>query len=278
MSQVGGMPIHSYKIAIAGLTLGLDCDSAVLRQQFSQRYAAFASQQPAVLSAQIEWQDALSNGALPLSYDFAFEHGRLVFALPDYQGEIDLASHHVVLHLRASQPFVGVEYFIRTIYALWLFEMGGLLLHSAGLVRDGAAYLFFGHSGSGKTTVSRLSPTATVLNDDLIALWPTATGWVAHSTPFWNPTQVKPVSNAAPLAGLFRLVQDQRVWLEDVTPALAVAELAASAPIVSADAQRSAMLVARCTQLLRQVSLKRLHFRKDDSFWDVVLGKPGPAA
>jgi hypothetical protein len=147
-------------------------------------------------------------------------------------------------------------------------------VHSAGLVRDDLAYLFFGHSGSGKTTVSLLSPDAIVLSDDLVALRPVEGNWMAYATPFWNPTQARPNPYAAPLAGLFRLVQDQRVWLEDISLALSVAELAASTPVVSADRLRSSLLMMRCAQLVRQVRVKRLHFRKDATFWQAVLGLP----
>ena len=68
--------------------------------------------------------------------------------------------------------FEEVEYFLRVIYALLVFQAGGLLFHAAGIVRDGQCYLFFGHSGSGKTTVARLSSTDLVLNDDLVVLIP----------------------------------------------------------------------------------------------------------
>jgi hypothetical protein len=271
------MPIYSCQMAIAGLTLSLDCSDSLLCQQLANRYEAFSTQQPAALSVQIAWHDAPPGEILPPSYDFYFDNGRLVFALTDFSGEIDLASRSLRLDLRTSQPVQGVEYFLRAAYALWLFEVGGLLVHGAGLVQQELAYLFFGHSGSGKTTVSRLSTDAIVLNDDLVALFPTAQGWMAHATPFWNPTQVRPVFSSAPLAGLFRLVQDQQVWLEDVSQAVAAAELAASAPVVSADVSRGALLVMRCMQLIQQVEVKRLHFRKDATFWQVVLDRPLPS-
>ena len=60
--------------------------------------------------------------------------------------------------------------FLRVTYALLLIRHGGFLFHSAGMIRNGCGYLFYGHSGSGKTTVSRLSQNhVTLLSDDLVA-------------------------------------------------------------------------------------------------------------
>ena len=62
--------------------------------------------------------------------------------------------------------------FLRVFVAYRLTAMGGMLLHSAGVVSDGRAYLFPGRSGDGKSTFSRLSlgHGKTVLSDDLNAL------------------------------------------------------------------------------------------------------------
>ncbi|MFZ6030356.1 MAG: hypothetical protein ACOYYS_21820 [Chloroflexota bacterium] len=263
------------RLAIAHIHLEVCCASTVLADRLRQRYAAFAGAAEPGLRVRVIWQHTLQlDDALPPvppSDAFVFEKGKLSFDTPGYRGEVDLAASDAWLSLNARSPLEGVEYFLRAIYALLLFEAGGVLLHGAGLVRDRRAYVFFGHSGSGKTTASRLSRGVVVLNDDLVALLPDSGGWVVHATPFWNPTQVVPVRCAAPLAGLYRLVQDRCVWLEQISPGQAVAELAANIPVVSADASRSDRLVMRCAQLVRQIGVKRLHFLKDDSFWQAIL-------
>jgi len=66
-----------------------------------------------------------------------------------------------------SPDDVSINSFLRILYSLALVETRGLVVHAASLVRDGRAYLFSGRSGSGKTTVARLSTDATLLSDEL---------------------------------------------------------------------------------------------------------------
>ena len=69
--------------------------------------------------------------------------------------------------------FLGAfENFFRVLVAYRMLELGGVLLHSAGIVDRGRASIFCGVSGAGKSTLSRkaLSEGKTVLSDDLNAL------------------------------------------------------------------------------------------------------------
>src|SRR5262249_12282362 len=70
-------------------------------------------------------------------------------------------------------PGIG-ENFLRVLVAYRLLELGGAVLHSAGVADGDGAFLFLGPSGAGKTTLSRQSEAQgrTVLSDDLNALLP----------------------------------------------------------------------------------------------------------
>jgi len=164
-----------------------------------------------------------------------------------------------------------VDYFLRVVCAVQVFQAGGFLFHAAGILRDGRAYVFFGPSGIGKTTISQISGEGTVLNDDLILLLPDEEHWYVHSTPYSNATQIAPLAGQfAPLGGMYRLVQDQEVFLENSTPGHTLAEIIANIPVISTDPARSTELITRCQKLLASTPVFRLHFRKDNSFWQVV--------
>jgi hypothetical protein len=153
-----------------------------------------------------------------------------------------------------------------------VFKRGGILLHCAGVVRNQRAFLFFGHSGSGKTTVARLSPNDIVLNDDLVTLLPSETGWLAHGTPFTNPTQNPPSNQSAPAAALLRLVQSKTVRLESLSRANAVAELLSNIPVLPQNPAQLSQIIARLESLLDSLPAWYLHFLPDDSFWNTVDG------
>ena len=269
----------SCTLTIADLPLTISADAALIAALL-KRYAAFLQpDQPAASDQRVAFNARIERvGYTPRATDdrpLVFHASSAHFTAPDYSGDIDLAQQRAVLTLNSAAPVEDADYFIRTIYALRLFEAGGLLFHAAGLVRHERGYLFFGHSGSGKTTVSRLSPEASVLNDDLIALLPDAGQWHMHATPFSNPTQVAlqhaPTSpRSAIVSGAYRLIQDQRVYVEELLPALAVAEIVASSPIVCADPARTLDLIMRARQLHAAVPIRHLHFLPDDSFWKVV--------
>ncbi len=265
-------PATSLTLGLAGLTLTVQSDAALIAA-LVKRYAAFLQPDEAVtFSVHIK---RVGQASRPIDdRPLTFRAGGAHFTAPDYSGDIDLVQQRGTLAVNTATPVEDVDYFIRTIYALRLFEAGGLLFHAAGLVRRDRGYLFFGHSGSGKTTVSRLSPEAIVLNDDLVALTPEARSGNGPCTP--RPFPIPPQHGvaigpgSAIVHGAYRLIQDRRVYVEDLPPALAVAEIVASCPIVCADPARTVDLLTRAGQLHAVVPIRHLHFLPDNSFWNVV--------
>lgn len=262
-------------VAIAGIGVTLYCNEQVLLTALQTRYQAFRSE-TATFSLYIERSASLLPPGI-LDADIRYHNGLVLLQSTGYSGSIDLAALTATLQLGASGAFEEVEYFLRVIYALLVFQAGGLLFHAAGIVRDGQCYLFFGHSGSGKTTVARLSSTDLVLNDDLVVLFPTDFQWIAYATPFYNPTQVEPTGpHAAPIKALLRLVQDTTVYLEPIGTGRAVAELVASAPIIPLVPELNRHLITRSLALLNSTQAYRLHFLPDASFWPMVLDDHRP--
>jgi hypothetical protein len=260
------------ELAIAGLGARLICNDPALATALRGRYAAFPLHDSVLVSATITVAGA--ERAAPL-HDPAldFDGDSVRFSTPTYTGWIDAAGGRAELTLSSAYALEDVEYFVRVIYALLAFRAGGLLFHAAGIVRDGRGYLFCGASGSGKTTVARLSPADQVLNDDLVILLPEHEHWIVHATPFWNPSQVRPDGNLhAPVAALLRLVQAPTVALEPMGVGQALAEAIANVPVLPANPAFGLALLLRGQQLLRTIPAYRLHFLPDPSFWLLVTG------
>lgn len=197
------------------------------------------------------------------------EGDRLLFSAPGFQA--DLADDGGArLELSAVIPVLEVDFFLRLVAGILALRRDGILMHTAAVVRDGWAYLFFGHSGSGKTTASRLSAPRQVLNDDLVLLLPEDGGWAAYGTPFTNPTQVPPTPGRALLDGLYRLVQDPRVYIRPISRAVLLAELLSCVPILAIMPQETQHVVRIESDVIQKVRGGYLHFRKDPDFWDVI--------
>ena len=268
-----------FTVEIAGLRVSVSCQPTTLNGQLRDRYHKFLPRAEAQLDAQMDAQVQLSGRLRPhplLERGTVFEGDSVHFTAPGFQGEVDPKRGKATLRLSSAAPIEEIDYLLRVIYAVLAFKAGGLLFHAAGIVRDGRTFLFFGPSGSGKTTVSRLSTNYLTLNDDLLILIPGRDGWQAHGTPFWNPTQAPPSNQHAPLGALIRLVQDKDVHLKKMSKGQALAELVGSVPVIPLSSQQLPVLLKRLENLANSIPTYHLHFRLDDSFWEVVQTVPSP--
>ena len=262
---------NKFSLSIGGIGAFVECEHKDLCTRIKKHYQDFLVVDPAQFNLVIEVEGEMEEVVEEVAVQFDQDHTFL--SSPGYQGEVNLIKKSGRLTLNRKHLLEGVDYFIRVVFSLLTFDQGGLMIHAAGIARHGRAYLFLGHSGSGKTTVSRLSKDCQILNDDLVILTPIETGWRVYGTPFSNPTQVKPSPHNAPLEGLYFLVKDKKVFLEPARGGIALAELISNIPVLPANPYLNLLLIERCTQILTDVEAFKLHFLKDESFWNVVEKK-----
>lgn len=270
-----GLKYAKMSVNVAGINVVVTSTNSGLLAALQTRYQDYLDEGEVKLKVIINLKGRHRESSL-LDTGTTFKDKRCVFTAPGYEGYIDIDEKYGELNLSSRRPVDEVDYYLRVAYALLAFEVGGLMFHTAGIVRKGEAHLFFGHSGSGKTTVSRVSKNDIVLNDDLLILLPQSSGnqenrnWIASSTPFWNPSQVQPTHRSAPVAGIYRLVQNHDVYLEPMGSGQALAEMISNIPVIPDDPARGIELLKRGTSILRDVPAYRLHFLPDDSFWGVI--------
>src|SRR5205823_10646703 len=122
----------------------------------------------------------------------------------DFGGSLDLARRAVDVTVTEAHELT-LDSLLRVVLSLVLPRQGGLLVHAAGLARDGRGYLFPGVSGAGKTTVARLSPDATLLSDELSIVTACTESPYLHGTPFWGELARAGENRAVSLAGIYFL-------------------------------------------------------------------------
>ena len=87
-------------------------------------------------------------------------------------------------------------------------QLGGVLVHSAGCVTNGEAWLIPGPSGTGKSTAAREAGFSSILSDERVGLMPSSEGWRVWGTPFWSEGRTLPMEpGSKPLGGLIKLVK-----------------------------------------------------------------------
>lgn len=180
----------------------------------------------------------------------------------------------------ASSRFAGVvENFLRVAVAYRLLELGGALLHSAGIVDGDGARVFFGKSGAGKTTLAAGSAAAgkLVLSDELSALWRRPdTGEVrVERLPFAGDFGGAPAPRASYAAlGLYRISHAEHTELVELGPAEALGSLVAACPFVNGDPHRNEQLIDTLVELSSAVAVQGLDVSLRQSVWDAI-GWPG---
>ena len=172
---------------------------------------------------------------------------------------------------RQDEELLGlsVENFYRLMCSLMAVRNGGFLFHAAGIVKEDKAYVFFGPSGSGKSTAAGFSKGAGILSDDMIILRKTRKGFSASGTPFKGTPTTGNINATFPVAGMFRLVKAGEVSVEKLHRALGMSEVICSIPLLEENPDKERIL-SLVEEMVRQVPVARLHFRKDGSFWKAV--------
>jgi hypothetical protein len=263
------------QIADIPVTLELDECTPIARTRIIEHYDAFTVPlQSNALTIHIQSEPGdpfVPLNISPIFYIRTTRHnGRIDFESYFERGWIDRTENRGTLVLR---PLGETENFLRVLYAWLCVEQSALLIHAAGIIRNNRGYVFFGPSGNGKTTISRLSMEDTVLSDDLVIVKKQNAAWRVFGVPFRGDFPEAPRTNAtAELAGIFALAKDDQHYLVPLSPVEAVARLAACVPFVMAQPNVAHRVIEICSDLVRCVPAQTLHFARDNEFWKVIDG------
>ncbi len=149
------------------------------------------------------------------------------------------------------------------------------LIHSSGVIHDGAGFLFVGASGSGKSTVARLSLGKCVLNDevDLVSF---RNGQVyLHGTPFNGYFKEKSEGNA-PLKAILFLKQGDRHGLCKISRGVATSIIFREiVPPIGLEEELSRETRLTMLELAERLSscvpLRWLEFKPEQGFWKEII-------
>ncbi len=200
------------------------------------------------------------------------------FALPEGEAWIEAGEARIVLAcaLGLREYWTAVN-LLRACLAWRMADRGGALVHSAGLVVDGRAFLLVGAPGSGKSSFAALGERAgaRVLSDDLVLLDRADGAFEALGAPFRSTHVARYGPGRWPLAAvLFPRRGSPAAWVP-CRALTARARILANLPFVSdaaLGAERSAALVDR---LASDVPCLELTFGLDPTFVE-LLRRPPP--
>jgi len=173
--------------------------------------------------------------------------------------------------IRQSANPYSIDSVLRIVHTLILAREGGFLLHSAGAIRNGRAFLFSGVSGAGKTTISRLAPgDVTLLTDEVAYIRRDDHGYRACGTPFAGELARVGKNCSAPIESLFFLTQGPVNKIDSVAKPEAIRCLLRNILFFADDADLVQCLFQSACDFVEHVSVHRLTFMPDRRIWEMI--------
>ena len=232
------------------------------------------------LEGEPDWQVTLAHDADLTSAEQPWiEHTGSItrFRVESYAGWIDIERREIFV--RTSSLALAPAAIERTIaYACMQMlprERNSVLLHAAGILWQGRGLVVSGHSGAGKTTVSRLLlGYGELLNDEMVIVDLSGERTMLLSTPFLGrktpPELARRINRAVPVDALLLLAHSPGFELIRLSPSEAVMELLRT-DITAVERMTSAEIwMAVVEQLVRSVPVYQLHFRPTTELWDFL--------
>ena len=269
MSCLAAVPVHSVVIEIGGVAVRLLTDEIAFLDLVQKRYDGFlSSRQGAEVDLTV---DLVPPGIVSNQEDVRVvrEPSRWLAERGDFRLLWDPQSR--TAQLRQSANPYSLDTVLRILHTLFLARQGGFLLHAASAIRDHRAFLFFGRSGAGKTTIARLAPSdAALLTDEISYVRRQQSGYFAHGTPFTGELGKSGENISAPIAGLYYLVQAPRNNRTLMNPTEAVRALLESVLFFAEDPELVNLVFQSACDVVTRVPVYSLEFKRDQSVWDIL--------
>jgi len=270
-AQCGGLAVSrgALGLAIAGFGVDFKSDSAGIITILRRRCAPFLSKQGGGLELFVSEGP---NRREPFRPYVESEAGRLKLRRGDFNAEIFSGAGRGKAAAAPNEQCLDA--FLRSLISWNLLDTGGLMLHSAGLVLGGKAYVFPGKSGAGKSTLARLAlgAGAEVISDEINLLRPGPRGWRAYGSPFWGEMRAGGRQANWPLGGVFFLKKAAAPAFLPCSGGDAVRTVLRCLVNFSRSAEVSAKALLAAGRLLAAVPARRLGFSKDNADFLEFIG------
>ncbi|OPH56697.1 hypothetical protein BC351_27535 [Paenibacillus ferrarius] len=146
----------------------------------------------------------------------------------------------------------------------------GLLIHSSCVMEKGAAYLFAGHSGAGKSTAAKLSYPRELLSDEATIVKISSEQITVYNSPFRSELNRTGLEQAGPLAGIYLLKQSLHNHVVRLSRSNGFLELMDKVFYWSPSPTGNVSILQLLQQMVKHVAVSELHFQKNDTFWELI--------
>jgi len=259
--------VKTLNLEIAGIGLSFSLSDA-LYPLLKTRYAAFSpSQSPrrkivvAISKKSSSHQDATPN--LVCKNEWA------TISRGDFFCRFNLKKGRGSLKVKAN--VYSFDSFLRVFYSFLLVRRKGFLIHAAGIVAKDKGFLFPGVSGTGKSTISRLSKQKKVLTDELCAVVQKNGRYFLCGTPFWGELKGLGVNLRKPLEKILFPVKAKRIATSPISDWAACLEILKCILFFEKSATMSDRILREVGKMVQAVQSEKLFFTRGGRFWETLF-------
>lgn len=268
MGNIAGAAPSAVVVSIGGLSIRVLSDDQSFLGAVKDRYRGFISSGyhgEADLMVSIRPPEVASRSGLRVTWNSSvWSAEREDFTL-DWNSKTQSGS------ILQENNAYSLDAALRILHTLLLAERGGFLLHAASAIRKGKAFLFFGPSGAGKTTIARAAPPdAKLLTDEVSYVRQCEREYFAYGTPFTGDLEKSGENVCAPIAALFHLVKAPTNRLIPMKAADALQSVLESVLFFAEDPHLVKLVFQSACDLAGQVPVYRLEFAPGQSVWDLI--------
>lgn len=156
-----------------------------------------------------------------------------------------------------------IENFLRVYSSIILPNYDSILFHSSAVLTKKGAFVFFGNSGAGKSTIANIfrSENFKVLSDDLNILI-LKNGLQIASSPFLSEIDCAE-EGTFPVKKIFYLKKDKENFIEKISPIQQKAYFFASIPVLNYIKFYHNEIFLKISEIINYNEVEVLHFKKD---------------
>jgi hypothetical protein len=262
----------SVTITIADTTTRFTLASGPLVEVLLDRYEAFISDEEPLYRFQVTAMEAPDNEGRETTLGeqprLTIEGDNLSMERSDFKSAFNISENRGTLDVHES--VYSFDAFYRVFYTWLMLRRGGFMLHASSVVHKGKGYIFTGSSGSGKSTISGLSPENTLLSDELTAVLRKDGEYIVHGNPFWGDFQKGTAREQAPVAHLFFLRKARENRIDQIPMGEKLKKVLQNVLFFGHGIELTNQLLTVFTDFMTQIPSAELHFMPDESVWRCI--------
>lgn len=267
MSEILDVDLSGVRLRIAGLASGP-------ARRISEEWADYvvAPEGDPFLRIDVAHDDERAGAGefRPKAMRSSLARERALFEMPEGRAVVGREGAAAIRLKRdlGEREFFTLVNLLRACLAWRLPGRGGMLLHAAGLIVEGRAFLLAGPEDSGKSTWAGAGEQggARVLSDDLVLIDDAGERLEALGSPFRSTHRMLTGPGRWPLAGILFPAHGSPAALAPVESLLAAARLTANLPFIAEGVGRDERIDALIERVTGEIRCAELTFAPEPSF------------